>query len=260
MLSFLNERSLEPYTDWSASLTLFWRAASELGSAKVSLYRDSHFFESSLFKARFSALSLASDLRGLVREMVFGNRYFACWRPERQSNAEDVYQCVDPPTELLDESLAEAAERKFRDTDDEVSVISAADSAFASLDRVEIQKLVSGDLTHVMNIVSIDRVRAWIADQPGFYDRTSLFPPKDHQTVLEKQSERFIPTKHRELSGRRIFREANTARQYYVDNLHRGLDAHLEVFDAGGSHLGEADVDSGTLVPRTAVKGRVLRR
>lgn len=43
--------------------------------------------------------------------------------------------------------------------------------------------------------------------------------------------------------GRTIYRERNTGRLWYVDNLHCGKAAHLEVFNSTGKqHLGEADL------------------
>ncbi|MBD2774813.1 hypothetical protein ICL16_22765 [Iningainema sp. BLCCT55] len=70
-------------------------------------------------------------------------------------------------------------------------------------------------------------------------------PPRDEQTIL-RDTTRFEKTSFR-VQGRIIYCELATGRYWYVDNLHFGEAAHLEVFDkTGNNHLGEADLD-GTI-------------
>ncbi|WP_293139478.1 hypothetical protein [Okeania sp. SIO3I5] len=44
--------------------------------------------------------------------------------------------------------------------------------------------------------------------------------------------------------GRRIYKEKETGYLWYVDNLHYGKSAHLEVFDkTGKNHIGESNLE-----------------
>ncbi len=44
--------------------------------------------------------------------------------------------------------------------------------------------------------------------------------------------------------GRTIYKERETGYLWYVDNLHYGKAAHLEVFDkTGNNHIGESDLE-----------------
>ncbi|NET59904.1 MAG: hypothetical protein F6K47_28270 [Symploca sp. SIO2E6] len=77
------------------------------------------------------------------------------------------------------------------------------------------------------------------------YDQYSAVPPRDEQTIL-RDSQRFNKTTKR-YDGRVVYCEIATGRYWYVDNLHSGKAAHLEVFDkTGKQHLGEADLQ-GTI-------------
>ena len=72
------------------------------------------------------------------------------------------------------------------------------------------------------------------------YDELSNDPPRDEQTIL-RDKKRFEKTSSR-YDGRAIYREVATDRYWYVDNLHFGKSAHLEVFNKAKSHVGEADI------------------
>ncbi len=47
--------------------------------------------------------------------------------------------------------------------------------------------------------------------------------------------------------GRRVYLEQTTENYWYVDSLHYGPSAHLEIFDHTGNHIGEAALD-GTFI------------
>src|SRR6266849_4978656 len=115
MFGFLNERSLEAFTNWEAAMQFFLQAALEITAAKIDcgLRRDGEFFRRAGFAQRFNHLRLAGDLKPLIRQLAFSNRYWSCWRPERVSVAADVYECAAPAMDLCDESVSEAAERKL---------------------------------------------------------------------------------------------------------------------------------------------------
>lgn len=259
MYAFLNERSLEEHTDWGVSLRAFLLAAQELRKAGAMLFRDSEAFQKYEFITHFNALGLPSDVRPLIRAMVFGERYYECWRPNRQSERNEVFSCDQPACHLQDESLAEAAERKLRDSRSEIAVVSAAGSAFGSERALAIRRTCSSGSAELPNVIG-PRVGEWIASQRGFYDRASRSAPRDFQTVLQREPERFKASgKVERRSGRRIFEECGTGHLFYVDDGHYGAAAHLEVFSAHGDHLGTADIDAGRVDETARVKGRYLR-
>lgn len=65
----------------------------------------------------------------------------------------------------------------------------------------------------------------WLGRQ---YDKSSSIPPRDPETILSDAT-LFEPTPHT-YQGRRIYHRIDTNELWYVDNLHYGSDAHLEVF------------------------------
>ena len=259
MIVFVNERSLEQYGDWGGALKLFLSAAQELAPVAPVLFKDSYFFAQGSFIQRFHTLSFPKDLRALILDLVFGNRYYKCWRPNRLSDETDNYTCLAPALALQDESVCEAAEQKLLDATASVSILSASDSSFNN-DPITISKISSGAEIELKNAISIETVKQWIAAQRGYYDRGSNFAPKDFQTILQKAPAQFQATGRLERRfSRRIFREIATGRLYYVDEGHPGLSAHLEVFGPNFEHLGTADIDTGELNVVNRVDGRVLK-
>jgi len=258
MIAFINERSLEQYQDWAHSLMAFLTAAHRLSAARVGLFRDSAFFQQPAFKQRFNGLGLGQDVRPLVRELVFGNRYYTCWRPVRRSDQDEVFVCALPAGDFQDESVSEAAERQLIDGNAVLAVLSAPNSAFATKATLAITKTSSATRTQLTNLCVPD-VGHWVSAQRVYYDPASTSAPKDFQTVLLREPERFRPTGMVERRGRRVFEEIGTRNLYYVDDAHSGAGAHLEVFSEHGPHLGTADIADGQLNPTTRVNGRVFR-
>lgn len=72
------------------------------------------------------------------------------------------------------------------------------------------------------------------------YSLDATIPPKDEQTILQDKT-RFQKTSYR-FQERIIYCELSTGKYWYIDNLHYGKAAHLEVFDKSGFHIGEADL------------------
>ena len=260
MIAYLNECSLEPHGDWEASLSFFLDAARELSEVQTRLFRDSIFFLNPEFKRRFNSLSFPSDQQGLIRSLVFSERYYKCWRPERISTDFDTYTFHAPEGQLSDESICEAAEQKIRDNAEMVSLLSAVDSAFRDYDQVSVSKDSTGDRIELRGLTSLPTLRQWIAEQRGYYDPGSPTAPRDFQTILGKSPNRFRATgKVERLFSRRIFEEIYTGRLFYVDEGHPGYSAHLEVFSSRGEHLGTADINTGELNESKKVPGRELR-
>jgi hypothetical protein len=260
MIAFLNERSLEAHSDWSAGLQLFLLVAQEFAAAGDQVFRDGRYFLSTEFKRRFNTLAFPKDQRALVLSLVFSDRYCPCWTPRRESDSQTEYSCEDPAAALIDESLCEAAERARANLPLSVAAISTLDSVFG--DRLQL-RVSSGTWNGVQvelrNATALAVAREFIAQRRGQYDRTSHASPRDFQTILERDTARFLRSGRVERRGRRIFQEIETRRFYYVDDAHDGHVAHLEVFSESGEHLGIADIDTGVLDESRRVEGRRLR-
>ncbi|PZR75263.1 MAG: hypothetical protein DLM73_05760 [Chthoniobacterales bacterium] len=263
MFAFLNERSLEPFCDWEAGLLFFLRAALELrASAPIcEIRRDDTFFTNPAFSQRFNHCHFPKDVRALVRQLVFSDRYCATWLPERLSVETDIYECNHPEVELQDESASEAAERKLRNAALEILLFSVADSAFGGVQTVQIKlKAASAAVVSLPNLSNSPDLSRWLSQQHGYYDPDSPAAPRDFQTVLEQAPARFTFTgKLERRFSRCVYLENKTRRFFYVDEGHPGKSAHLEVYSATEDHLGTARIDSGLLDPSTRVKGRKLR-
>jgi len=260
MIAFLNERSLEPHSDWSVGLKLFLLVAQEFAAAGEPVFRDARYFLSIEFKRRFNHLAFPSEQRALVQSLVFSDRYCPCWTPLRESDSDTEYSCEDPMTALIDESLSEAAERARTNEPLSVAAISAFNSTFGNRLRLNVSSTAwNGVHVELLNATAVAAAREFIAQRRGHYDRMSRVAPRDFQTILEKDTQRFLRTGRTERRGRRIFQENQTRRFYYVDDAHNGHVAHLEVFSEDGEHMGIADVDTGVLDDSGRVEGRILR-
>lgn len=260
MIGYLNECSLEEHRDWAVSLRFFLEAALELSGKGGRLFKDSNFFLTPDFSRRFSSLSLPSDVRGAIRDLAFGGRYYQCWRPERISNHSDIYICHGPEGQHLDESICEAAERKIQDDTSVVSLLSAADSEFRDRERVSISKDSTEKRIELRGVSSMPMLRKWITEQRGYYDPNSQTAPRDFQTILEKAPDRFRWAGLIERrTSRRVFQEIETGRLFHVDDGHPGHSAHLEVFTSRKEHVGVADINTGEVDTSEKVEGRTLK-
>lgn len=83
--------------------------------------------------------------------------------------------------------------------------------------------------------------------------------PKDSETIL---SDRSLFDRTGKLYGKhaQIFRHRVTKHYYYRDTFHKGVDAHLEVFDKNGNHLGEADPITGVIREKSKDPDKKLRK
>ncbi|WP_312752927.1 RHS repeat-associated core domain-containing protein [Rummeliibacillus suwonensis] len=79
--------------------------------------------------------------------------------------------------------------------------------------------------------------------------------PLDRETVLGgkdyKRKSGMI------VKGAQVYEKSN--KYYYRDTLHKGERAHLEVFDKRGKHLGEANPQTGKLIPGTTDPTKKLK-
>jgi hypothetical protein len=260
MLAFLNEGSIGAHTDLRNGLQFFWQAATELQNAEAKLYRDSSFFFTAEFARQFNALTFPSDpalklppdIRSRLREVAFSERFWKCWRPNRVSDSLDEFMCDIQNATFRNTSICEAAEMKLQRISSDVGILSAKDSVYAETPMFNVTKVSLAQRVELRNADSLALVRRWMANERGYYDPDSNVAPKDFQTVLEKDSNRFRRTKHFwNVAGmdRRIYLETETGRFFYVDEGHPGRSAHLEVFGPDHKHIGEAHIGTGVVDP-----------
>ena len=151
--------------------------------------------------------------------------------------------------DVTDTTLAEGAEQKLQNANDSHLLISFAQSRFSDLHNVIVIRHPdslayllnchgeSSLWDHLASILSIDRLR---------YPDDATRPPRDWQTVLRDQT-RFLRTDRPRVQGRRVYEESSTGFLWYVDNMHFGRGAQIEVFKHNGTyHVGVASV-AGTI-------------
>lgn len=182
------------------------------------------------------------SLRRAVKGVLFNKLNAQDWQNRRVHSSDDFFLCMDDV--VTDTSIAELAERKLQKQEMIGLLLNFPKSKFASLRALEISK----NEQILLNLDCLDDKPAlteWLSEQLQSeqfdYDPASTVPPTDLQTVL-RDGFRFQSTTHY-VQGRRVYREIKVEQYWYVDNLHYGLAAHLEVFDHSGSHLGEATLD-----------------
>ncbi|MFM7363889.1 MAG: hypothetical protein ACKO11_05180 [Cuspidothrix sp.] len=155
---------------------------------------------------------------------------------------------------MSDTSLAEVTERKLQNPDSEYLIINLPNSSF-KMKHPEIRNtclitiIKNNDEINLIYLDGIDSklaLECWLEYKLNLsqleYFLSSERPPRDEQTIL-RDSIRFRKTSNR-CQERFIYFELITGYYWYVDNLHRGKAAHLEVFDkTGKNHLGEADLE-----------------
>ena len=185
--------------------------------------------------------SLARAIKGVL----FNKLNAQDWQSTRFHSSDDLFTCLDEV--VTDTSMAELTERKLRNQEMIGLLIKFPYSKFAGLRMVEISKNESS-LSKLDCLDDRDGLTDWLDEQLQSerfdYDFSSFTSPADLQTVL-RDSKRFQPTTYR-WHERRVYQEIGTGYHWYVDNLHKGVSAHLEVFDDNGNHIGEATLD-GTL-------------
>ena len=77
--------------------------------------------------------------------------------------------------------------------------------------------------------------------------------PKDNETVLKEKE--FKKTK-KKVKGAVVYEK--DGKFYHRDTFHKGKGSHLEVYDKLGNHLGEADPETGEILPGTRDKNKKL--
>ena len=198
--------------------------------------------------------SIASGKRRLVAGLVFGSR-LGKWR----NSASCTFECqLDTESEPVRQcGVSEAT--KVAEAGHHAGVLGSSSSSYAGRSTVS-----SSSSTHttseLRSITTLEQfagtAKIWGSDYPG-YDTALKRPPRDEETVLADRS-RFARTGKVERKCRRqVYVEIETGHLWYVDNLHYGDAAHLEVFSSTAQHLGEAEIH-GRAKAGTAIQGRQI--
>lgn len=206
-------------------------------------------FQQSLNKLKDKSFKIA------FKNIVFNKLNPKEWRQEQVHSPDDFFDYLTPEDcrDVKDTSLAEVAERQLQNSHITYLVINFTNSSFRVVhpDIKEcclISIIKNNNETQPIDLDGIDHQLAldyWLESKLKLsqveYDQSSAVPPRDEQTIL-RNSQRFQKTTNR-YDGRAVYSEIATGRYWYVDNLHSGKAAHLEVFDKTGQlHLGEADL------------------
>ena len=177
------------------------------------------------------------------------------WRKEQVHSSTDSFDCLminEQYKVVNDTSLAEIAERKLQNSSSTYLLINFINSSFNLVhphitNCCLITIVKNNDEVNCIELDGLDNESAledWLEHtfnlSCSVYDELSNDPPRDEQTIL-RDKKRFEKTSSR-YDGRAIYREVATDRYWYVDNLHFGKSAHLEVFNKAKSHVGEADI------------------
>ncbi len=155
-------------------------------------------------------------------------------------------------------SMSEAYEKQAQGND-KVVLVNFGDTPFPE-DALRIEKnLVAHQ--DVQAVCSETRLGAWMVSSHILkqYGRDNKVKVLDEQTILTDPT-LFTPTDHRS-QGRVIYKRNDVPEYWYVDNLHTGGSAHLEVFKSSDMHFkGTCDIDDITTfreAPRSK-RGRTI--
>jgi hypothetical protein len=248
MEAFLNERSLQAqFSDIaavSAALTIVNRVLNRVAELEI---QKSVFFDGQMYAAfatpRRSFAScivhipdknIRLQFKVLLRDRLGARE----WRAERM-HEECPY--VWNNQDMVTTSVAELAERVFQHRIG--LLINFAPSDFASGHCVDVAKASSGIvvLDSINNELDLEE---WFRLVPELgvvlFDPGSGRTPLDQETILRKRS-RFQRTSIIN-QGRRVYLDRQSGNFVCVDNQHI-YDAHLEVFNSNGDHIGEASLD-----------------
>lgn len=280
MQFFINEVSLKGQyinqESFSQAIQIFITILDNIKKLKnYSIYKDSQTFinyqaiEDQNFQQSLNKISDKS-IATAFKNILYNKINPQDWRNQRIHKENDYFDYKDRHgnnIDVRDTSLAEVAERTIQIKEQIYLVINFSNSVFQDphpqlsdcYQIIIIKNNDESDLIYLNSIDSKSGLENWKNTLPldhVAYDDNSLHPPRDEQTILSDTS-KFVKV-NRNYSSRRIYQEKQTGYYYYVDNKHFGQAAHLEVFDAQGNHLGEADLegklDTGKKDPNKSLK------
>jgi hypothetical protein len=264
---FINEVSLEGQYFTNAEFkeaVIAFKAIFDLINEKIKdkqIYKDNSklFVYEAIKGSNFSqSLNKIEDksLKTAFKNVIFNKLNAKEWREEQLHSSTDSFDCLiinEQYKVVNDTSLAEVAERKLQNSNSKYLLINFINSSFNLTHHPHITKcclitiVKNSNGENCIKLDSLDNKSAlenWLEHTFNLsrleYDESSKDPPTDEQTIL-REEKRFEKTSCN-YQGRAIYREIETGRYWYIDNLHFGKAAHLEVFNKAGHHLGEADL------------------
>lgn len=263
---FINEVSLEGQyisnTEFAESIKNFITILTDLKQKiqDYSIYKDTQTFLSYEAIKNQSFQQSLNSLRDKSQKRAFTNILFNKinpieWRSQRIHSASDNFDCLmfdKSYKNIQNTSLAEVAERKLQNNTKTYLIINFVNSSF-KIPHHEIKdcyviSIIKNNDEH--NLIDLEGIHNksglinWInkiSINYIKYDHQSQIPPRDEQTILSN-IKKFKKTM-KKFQGRIIYHEINYGRYWYVDNLHYGKAAHIEVFDGNGQHIGEASLE-----------------
>ncbi|MEH2255514.1 MAG: hypothetical protein V7K60_04755 [Nostoc sp.] len=226
----------------------------ELYKEDSNIYANYEAIKGYNFNASLNQLKDRS-LKTAFINIVFNKSNPKQWRTEQLHSSEDLFDCLTIDNDYKnvgDTSLAEVAERKIQNEKKEYLLVNFINSNF----KITHPHIIKCCLITVIknnleeNQICIDSIDSklaleyWLENKFNLssleYSLDATESPRDEQTLL-RDTTRFRKTSFR-YDGRFVYCEFTTSWYWYVDNLHEGKAAHLEVFDKRGFHLGEADL------------------
>ena len=204
------------------------------------------------------------ELMQNFKTIVYDMASPAPWEPVRSHSSDDFYEwettrradtsdvSIGDGVYVTDTSVAELAEQKLRVAEFHGCLINVDISAYSNLPDIDVLK-VSHARIAVPSCCTVAELEEWlrrtVVEVPP-YTATATDPPRDEQTCLVDCT--IYEPAGRVHDHRKIYRHKTNRQFYYVDNLHFGTKAHLEVFDKfGRKHLGEASLLTGQIQPNT---------
>lgn len=265
---FINEVSLEGQylndVEFKEAVIVF-KAIFDLINEKIKdkqIYKeDSNFFVNYEAVKGSNFNQSLNQIKDKSLKLAFMNVFFNKlnpkeWRKEQIHSSTDSFDCliINEQYKIVNEtSLAEIAERKLQNSSSTYLLINFINSSFHLVhphitNCCLITIVKNNDEVNCIKLDGLDNKSAledWLEHtfnlSYSVYDELSSDPPRDEQTIL-RDKQRFQKTSSR-WHDRAIYREVATDRYWYVDNLHFGKSAHLEVFNKAKSHVGEADIE-----------------
>lgn len=209
-----------------------------------------HNFQSSLNKIKDKSLKRA------IINIIFNKVNPKDWQEERIHSEQDNFDYIDGEDykDIKNTSLAEVTERQLINLNSKYLLINFINSCFqcphqeiSECNTISIVK--NNEIENKIKLDSIEKktgLENWLQKSCKLnkftYDQSSSDPPTDTQTIL-RDTDRFERTQN-QCHSRTIYKEKETGYFWYVDNLHYGKSAHLEVFDkTGKNNIGESDLE-----------------
>lgn len=222
-------------------LHLILQGKKVLAGGQGQMWRSHKLVEASALRTKPLVASLNNISDKEIREefwLVLRDRVNPLpWEPGLHDSG-DLYEWQGH--DVSGTSMAELAERRLRDPQRPGCLLNLRGSSLDGHSCITVfkQSTLQSTMGSVGSLPELDKWLEGIRPKP--YGPASSDPPRDDQTCLT-DTQRFQPLVY-EVQGRRCYRDRTRGDIYYVDNLHAGAAAHLEVFDKFRRHLGEADL------------------